>query len=769
MKYLITEVLDLDTEEFILSEAFFARPDHQILQDRRKLEECYQQGKKWLVCPLCSQPLKIRGTPNLKDRIKGLHFWHITHESDCPYQDISRYSKADIERMKFHGQKEGKLHEALKSIIAKSLSCDPIFSNIAKEQTCYHKTNPAIHSRRPDVSAMFDGQEIVFEIQLATTFLSVVVERDMFYKENSIFIMWIFNELQHDERLQQLTKKDVIHANKINAFVVNEDTLRRSEEEHKFMLYCHYQEPMIDTEHLVIRNQWKAKEIAFRDLFLDRENYKLYFFDYDKRYAELLAQIKWYIPETDWRMQWRRIFPQEWQFLPIEDPETKEKFSPDLTTPKGTIIQFVSANIAEKIIKQWEKTIPHLIWIVQIPIKSVQKVKDVKKLAINYAYEQKLNNLNQKQIEVSHGELEKTDREIASNTDKLNHLQQKYTEQQQQIIQQHELLKEITSPDLVIANLSELQNVFEQYFTDSKNFRDETLASSYLYRIVKDIFREYQQILSQIETLREELLNIEKRLPFIEEILQNLRHLEWPLNTFRELPPKYLRDFSHYWKDIVFIKTWEKNNPKKIKTAATEKEFETVIKDNSYSFYIKNSVISSITERYSNERKIRLANQTNENKLVLWEKVKELYIKQKNEENERNIQFVQKKISTMTQEILGIEQLRREVLETEKTLNSQKALLQKQLESEEQILKQKKQEQINLLKKEWERELIKTQEDYPKEIVYPNKIPEIWKDSTHLVYFDFSSQLLQVITKNGEKCLYPVEILDFIDQIKKII
>ena len=47
--------------------------------------------------------------------------------------------------------------------------------------------------RKPDVIAKYNNLNIVFELQLSTTFISVVVQRDIFYRLNDYFIIWVFN------------------------------------------------------------------------------------------------------------------------------------------------------------------------------------------------------------------------------------------------------------------------------------------------------------------------------------------------------------------------------------------------------------------------------------------------------------------------------------------------------------------------------------------------------------------------------------------------
>ena len=52
--------------------------------------------------------------------------------------------------------------------------------------------------KKPDISASYKNINIVFEIQLSTTFLSVIVDREYFYKDNQTYILWVFKNFVID-------------------------------------------------------------------------------------------------------------------------------------------------------------------------------------------------------------------------------------------------------------------------------------------------------------------------------------------------------------------------------------------------------------------------------------------------------------------------------------------------------------------------------------------------------------------------------------------
>jgi competence CoiA-like predicted nuclease len=277
----VQDVLNLRNGKNINAEVFFSRTENEIFADRRTLEEAAQRNEKTLVCAICRQALKIRGN---RDGRHSIHFAHLYDSGDCPIKTGKKYSADEILRMKYNGAKESDLHIQLKNAIADTIRRDNRFSNIDVDKT--FRTEGLLKEwKRPDVAAVFDGKRIVFEVQLSTTFLSVIVQRELFYLRNNTFIMWIFNEFETDIDAQRFTEKDIIYSNNHNAFLVNDETLMLSQEAGKFMLYCYYQRPLPD-ERLV----WEKNLISFDDITFDHQTYKVYYFDTNREREQLKAE-----------------------------------------------------------------------------------------------------------------------------------------------------------------------------------------------------------------------------------------------------------------------------------------------------------------------------------------------------------------------------------------------------------------------------------------------------------------------------------------------
>lgn len=274
----ISEVIDYESENPINAEDFFAQDTDVIFKQRYELEKAIQQNIKMWVCPFCRQPVKIRGKKNGEI---SMHFTHVADRLDCPLKTWKNYTKDQILRMRYNGQKESPKHQELKTLIAAKLSEDPRFSKIKVEKRF---VGVCKDWRKPDVSTIYDGKNIVFELQLTTTFLSVIAERNIFYENNKTYIIWIFDNRRQNIEDMRFTEKDIYYPNNHNAFFISENSKRNG-----FKLICGYEKPTIISGS--IKNVWEIKEVDFSELTFG-DNFKIYWFDYESELKVLQEQVK---------------------------------------------------------------------------------------------------------------------------------------------------------------------------------------------------------------------------------------------------------------------------------------------------------------------------------------------------------------------------------------------------------------------------------------------------------------------------------------------
>jgi len=90
--------------------------------------------------------------------------------------------------------------------------------------------------RQPDVSALYHGQRVAFEVQLSTTFLDVIALRRLFYLKEGGLLFWVFAKFEEFSR--RLTMDDVFFNNNQNAFLVSGLTRDASFAAGDFLLDC---------------------------------------------------------------------------------------------------------------------------------------------------------------------------------------------------------------------------------------------------------------------------------------------------------------------------------------------------------------------------------------------------------------------------------------------------------------------------------------------------------------------------------------------------
>jgi hypothetical protein len=102
--------------------------------------------------------------------------------------------------VKFAGLQEGLDHETLKHQLAECLRADPRFTDIQIERRV---TAPDGSWRVPDVSAMFEGQLVAFDLQIATLPIATILARGSFYAANGVKHVWLTDAADLSRLTQQ--------------------------------------------------------------------------------------------------------------------------------------------------------------------------------------------------------------------------------------------------------------------------------------------------------------------------------------------------------------------------------------------------------------------------------------------------------------------------------------------------------------------------------------------------------------------------------------
>ena len=291
-KRTIDTVIDIENDEVINAEKFFSQPESVVFKMRTELEKAIYLHRPKYVCKYCGQMVKISGRKT--ERGVARFFSHLRDSEDCDYKTTTGRTRREINREKFARCNEGERHKFLKAEIAKYLAMTNGITDVRTENTV-KGNHPVLRWRRPDVIANYRGQEVVFELQLSTTFVSVIAERDLFYRLNKKHIIWASNFDEQGEYvdLTNMMIKDIYYNNRMNIFIFDLDAQRKSEELGELMLKCNWLTPDGTWQYTNENTSDKlgGKYIRLSDLTFDN-TYKPYYVDAEQAYYAAHPQFK---------------------------------------------------------------------------------------------------------------------------------------------------------------------------------------------------------------------------------------------------------------------------------------------------------------------------------------------------------------------------------------------------------------------------------------------------------------------------------------------
>lgn len=322
--YKIKEIFDIETCETIYAEDFFKKPIDELQKWRAIFQQCISQNNRRFVCPKCLEMIRISGRGD--ERGVPAVFTHKNDSVSCK-KTTTGQSVEDINRKKYGLFGQSQRHKDLKQELYDRL-CDGNslalgVSNVKMEKRVY-STLPFFSWRQPDVQIDYQGHKIVFEMQLSTTFLSVITERDTFYRLNDYYIIWIFNF--DDNRkyvdLNNLAMKDIYFANKRNAFIFDDEARAWSRESGQLVLKCNWVEPDSSWHFANTEERFGGERVTLDMLKFDHDTHKLYYYDAETPYYEQHRDIakrltseqktkEEYIKELEQRAQEKEIRKQE--------------------------------------------------------------------------------------------------------------------------------------------------------------------------------------------------------------------------------------------------------------------------------------------------------------------------------------------------------------------------------------------------------------------------------------------------------------------------
>ena len=250
-KRTLREAVDLHTMATIPIEALMEDRDrfHEI---RREATISKRAGSARYACGMCGYPVYAPVEPTRK-----LPFWaHFRGAPEsCLWWTGETQTPDQVSASQFQGNQESPLHHRIKHQVAELLQLDARtdVGSIIVDAYLIGESG----SRRPDVRAEYDGRPVAFEIQLASTQLPIILDREQFYareKRHLIWLTWQFDA--SDERPMLMAFEDIFYSHNKNIFSLDGETLHISRSTGTFTVRCFWQ----------VSGEWRSKLVRLPDL-----------------------------------------------------------------------------------------------------------------------------------------------------------------------------------------------------------------------------------------------------------------------------------------------------------------------------------------------------------------------------------------------------------------------------------------------------------------------------------------------------------------------
>lgn len=232
MKRSLKRAIRLSDFKVISSDDLLEMDENSYQKIRRSATEHHLEKVAAFVCDECG--FAVYAPREYKTR---LPYWK--HYAGAPIRCLWSTEKPNtIENVNasiFNGSQESPLHFRLKHTIKDLLINDPLTST----NTVYVEKSIIADGklRRPDVQVNYNGRNLVFEIQLASTQLPIIVGREKFYQKNGHSLIWVTWNFNPEARNQQLSSiSDILYSHNNNLFSLDNEVIHESITKRVFML-----------------------------------------------------------------------------------------------------------------------------------------------------------------------------------------------------------------------------------------------------------------------------------------------------------------------------------------------------------------------------------------------------------------------------------------------------------------------------------------------------------------------------------------------------
>jgi hypothetical protein len=239
-------------------------------------------------CAFCGEPVMSGGGNGGKMKRHLKHRPNGKYLKECPwYKGNTSITPEQINALKYNGAKESEKHEEYKLFIAFMLEEEERFSNIKIEKRITgEKLLQRAKWRQPDVFSLKDGSiKLAFEVQLQTILIEAIKGRREFYKEQNIFIVWLFDDINISE--YRYSEGDIFFTNNQNGFFMNRKTMALSRKNSCLMIGVRYRKYNLDGDFESL-----TKIVNLHQLTYNEKTREVYYYDTEGNRDFLISKIE---------------------------------------------------------------------------------------------------------------------------------------------------------------------------------------------------------------------------------------------------------------------------------------------------------------------------------------------------------------------------------------------------------------------------------------------------------------------------------------------
>lgn len=247
----IKHAVDLSRMAIISSDELLAMHSDRYQEVRCSATRARLVRQAHFVCGACGEPVYA---PRSRTR---LPLWkhHPGAPRNCPWWSGTPSAVDAVSARQFDGAQESPLHAKIKNTIGELLVADSRTDagSVIIDQYLITETD----RRRPDVRAIYEAHPLAVEVQLATTQIPIIVQREDFYSREAYRLLWVTWRFEPVSRSKLRTSfEDIFYSHNKNLFSIDEETINLSRERTDFILRAFWE----------AEDGWAEKLVALSEL-----------------------------------------------------------------------------------------------------------------------------------------------------------------------------------------------------------------------------------------------------------------------------------------------------------------------------------------------------------------------------------------------------------------------------------------------------------------------------------------------------------------------